>query len=159
MRADGFPLIDGNGPCRRVPSDHAYEGYSIASRGGLLAGEAAAASASAAMVTATATATVVHRRLLLVTTTYASRTQLQMLHNLAHGTLINVTFLLWIVVEDAAVTSEAVGKLLQATGIPTVHMAVGPTRRKGHEQRNVAYEYIRDHKLEGVVYNADDDNE
>ena len=49
--------------------------------------------------------------------------------------------------------------LLRDSGIPNEHLAVGPTRRKGHEQRNLAYRLIRAKQLDGVVYNMDDDNE
>ena len=37
-------------------------------------------------------------------------------------------------------------------------MATGPTRRKGHAQRDLAYHLIRSERLSGVVYNMDDDN-
>jgi hypothetical protein len=97
------------------------------------------------------------RRLLLVTTTYASRAQLGMLTYLA-GLLSGLRNFVWIVVEDAAEPSVAVGALLNASGLPHAYMATGPTRQKGHEQRNAAYEYIRRRQLAGVVYNMDDDN-
>ena len=65
---------------------------------------------------------------------------------------------LWIVCEDAAAPNETVRHVLNASGVEHVYLARGPTRRKGHEQRSLAYEYIRRHRLAGVVYNMDDDN-
>ena len=68
------------------------------------------------------------RKLILVTTTYASASQLAMLSHLAHEVLGNVSNLLWIVVEDAPNTSDAVAALLHDSGLPFEHLAIGPTR-------------------------------
>ena len=100
------------------------------------------------------------RRLLLVTTTYSSPHQLTMLLHLSsdHFKAQRAGSVLWIVVEDAAVPNATIRAALSRTGVPHVYLACGPTRRKGHAQRNLAYAYIRRRKLRGVVYNADDDN-
>ena len=69
----------------------------------------------------------------------------------------------WIVAEDAATKTPAVATLLQRVarerGVRVTHFAEGPSRAKGHVQRNLAYALIRDQQLDGVVYNMDDDNE
>lgn len=65
---------------------------------------------------------------------------------------------MWIVAEDAATPNATVRTVLDETGVPFVYLAAGPTRQKGHAQRSAAYEYIRTQRLEGVVYNMDDDN-
>lgn len=61
----------------------------------------------------------------------------------------------WIVVEDAAERDAELADFLPPYA---THLNVGPTRDLGHAQRNLALEYIADNGLEGVVYNADDDN-
>lgn len=66
--------------------------------------------------------------------------------------------LFWIISEDANVPSQAVSALLAGVGLEHVHLATGPTGQKGHAQRSLAMELIRDHALDGVVYNMDDDN-
>lgn len=39
-----------------------------------------------------------------------------------------------------------------------IYRHIGPTRDKGHAQRNLALDYIHDHRLPGIIYNVDDDN-
>ncbi len=95
------------------------------------------------------------RHLILVTITFPHEFQLlklqQCLHAL-HGQQ-NIT---WIVVEDAqsrgADTAGVLAVAEASGGIRTVHLAHGPTRLGGHAQRNVALKYIRDQRLNGVVY-------
>jgi len=60
----------------------------------------------------------------------------------------------WIVAEDGPLDPEL------AAFLPPYarYLGIGPTRDLGHAQRNLALEHIRDGRLEGVVYNADDDN-
>jgi hypothetical protein len=98
-------------------------------------------------------------RLLLITTTYTHTEQLVRLEHLA-ASLAGEPNLLWLVVEDEVTTSPLVANLLSSREppIPFVHLAYGPTRKGGNAQRNVALKYIRDKKLEGIVYNMDDDN-
>ena len=99
----------------------------------------------------------VFRPLLLITTTYPHVEQLLRLRHCVR-VLAGEPALLWIVVEDAAERTPAVATLLARSGIEHVHLAHGPTRRNGNAQRNAALKLIRDRKLEGVVYNLDDDN-
>jgi len=42
--------------------------------------------------------------------------------------------------------------------VPHVYLAHGPTRSGGNAQRNVALKLIRDGRLNGIVYQLDDDN-
>ena len=161
MRDDGFPVVNESGPCHRREAPLAVEGparYDLpASAISMPSGPGSERAALPSNPAGSESAA--ERRLLLVTTTYTSDSQLTMLSHLAHDVLANVTNLLWIVAEDAAVKSEAVATLLRRSGLPFEHLAIGPTRRKGHEQRNLAYERIRSQALSGVVYNMDDDNE
>lgn len=67
--------------------------------------------------------------------------------------------LFWILCEDNNEINIDVENLLKNSGMNYAYIAYGPTRDKGNEQRNKCYEYIVNNKLEGIVYNADDDNE
>jgi hypothetical protein len=132
-REDGFPILNGTGPCRRSSSETkrlAAHGRTSVSNAGMVHSGAAGSSPA--------------RKLILVTTTYGSDMQIAMLSHLAHDVLANVTNALWIVVEDAAVKSSTVAALLNSSSLPTEHFAIGPTRRKGHEQRNLACEETLD---------------
>jgi len=66
--------------------------------------------------------------------------------------------LLWIIVEDDSTCSREINELLCASGIKYKYLAVGPTKDKGNAQKNLAINYIRENKLKGIVYIADDDN-
>lgn len=61
----------------------------------------------------------------------------------------------WIVVEDAAEKDPELADFLPPYA---THLNLGPTRDMGNLQRNLALEHIADSSMEGVVYNADDDN-
>ena len=101
--------------------------------------------------------------LILVTTTFPHELQLMKLSNCIHA-LTGQRDVTWIVTEDASSRSSDVASLLAAAtqassgGLNVVHLAHGPTRQGGNAQRNVALKYIRERRLEGVVYNMDDDN-
>jgi hypothetical protein len=96
-------------------------------------------------------------RLILLTVTFPHAVQLQKLGHCAR-ILSTVPNTLWLVSEDAAAPSPAVAALLQSTGKPYRHVAFGPTRRGGNAQRNSLLQIIRRERLEGIVYNMDDDN-
>ena len=74
------------------------------------------------------------------------------------ATFRHVAGLHWIVVEDAAEPDPGVVALLAGSGIDHTCLAIGPTRRWGNAQRDLALRHIRDSSVEGVVYLADDDN-
>lgn len=95
-----------------------------------------------------------------VTVTFAHSLQLLKLEHCAHALhLAGTDAVTWIVVEDAASVSASVAALLSSSGVPSYrHLAVGPTRQGGNAQRNAALELIRAQRLDGVVYQMDDDN-
>jgi len=66
--------------------------------------------------------------------------------------------LFWIVVEDAAAIDDVLSETLRTSRIDHVYFHVGPTGDGGNSQKNLAFSYIRDKKMEGIVYCADDDN-
>ena len=86
------------------------------------------------------------RRLILVTTTYASPSQYSMLTYLV-GLLSPLTNYIWIVAEDAATTNSTIHALLNASGLPHVYLACGPTGRKGqrltHHASHVPCMHVR----------------
>jgi len=98
-------------------------------------------------------------RLLMVTITVPHNRQIEKLSNCLH-VLNRQTNLLWLVVEDAATRTDAVSSLLANANasFDVHHHAVGPTKSFGNAQRSYALSYIRDHRLDGVVYMMDDDN-
>ena len=110
----------------------------------------------------------------VITPTYArpeQRAELTRLRN----TLLHVSKLKWIVVEDAVQPTPLVTQFLAAAGIPYIHLhAATPPKfkmrrsdptwllPKGAAQRNTALAWLRSHvdpeKVQAVVYFADDDN-
>lgn len=98
-----------------------------------------------------------NKQLILITPTWERENRMSYLERLA-SVVKPVSDMTWLVVEDGAVPSEEVSDLLGSTQIEHRYWAVGPTRDKGHVQRNAALEYIKSSGLQGVVYNADDDN-
>ncbi|CAB0015838.1 unnamed protein product [Nesidiocoris tenuis] len=102
-----------------------------------------------------------------VTPTYARPVQKAELTRLSQ-TLMHVSNLHWIVIEDAVKKSSLVENLLARTNLNHTHLFVQtpvPYRRKGSprgvEQRNAALRWLRKNKTmndKGVVYFADDDN-
>jgi hypothetical protein len=61
----------------------------------------------------------------------------------------------WIIVDDNDQKDNELVKFLPNFA---TYLYIGPTRNKGHAQRNLALEYIYDNKFDGLIYNADDDN-
>ena len=109
-----------------------------------------------------------------VTPTYARFTQKADLTRLAQ-TLMHVTNLHWIIVEDSSFRTDLVSRLLQESGLSFTHLYFrtppqlqrkkGESRRKHHRgvgQRNTALKWLRDNvdykKTPGAVYFMDDDN-
>ncbi len=95
--------------------------------------------------------------LLVVTPTYPRPLRLSFLRRCAED-FRAIPNLLWLVIEDDSGVAPEVERLLVESGISHVYMAHGPTRSWGNAQRNRALQYIRDHRLDGIVYFADDDN-
>ncbi|MEI8349924.1 MAG: hypothetical protein WCI77_07200 [Candidatus Omnitrophota bacterium] len=69
-----------------------------------------------------------------------------------------VNELFWIVVEDADTVDDGLREVLSASKINHIYLNFGPTGDLGNSQKNLAFTYIRNKKMEGVVYCADDDN-
>ena len=108
------------------------------------------------------------RRLIFVTASYPHEAQESKLARCAAaigGALRATRHVLWILAEDASTPTPAAARLLAALSareprVRTHHLAVGPTRSKGHAQRRAALRWLRAQRgLGGVVYNLDDDNE
>lgn len=93
-------------------------------------------------------------RLIVVTVTYERPARMPMMAHLKSH-LDRVEDIDWIVVEDSDKKSPELARFLPRYAR---HLHHGPTRDGGNEQRNAALEYINDTGMEGVVYNADDDN-
>jgi len=66
--------------------------------------------------------------------------------------------ILWIIVEDDNKKNEKVKNMLDLSGLEYLYLNIGPTRDNGNTQKDAAFRYIRDAKIEGVVYVCDDDN-
>lgn len=92
--------------------------------------------------------------LILVTPTYNKPGRLSLLKNLSImiGSLKDTK---WIIVEDNDTIYPEVQNILPENAI---YLAHGPTRNGGNAQRNHAYEYIKENKMTGIIYNLDDDN-
>ena len=109
-----------------------------------------------------------------ITPTYARFTQKADLVRLSN-TLLHVTNLHWIIVEDHTFRTDLVSRLLYETGLSFTHLnhrtpmemqrKKGEPRRKHHRgvgQRNTGLQWLRDNidpdKTPGAVYFMDDDN-
>ena len=71
----------------------------------------------------------------------------------------NIKNLIWILCEDDNNIDIEINELLSMTCIRYKYLSFGPTKDKGNEQRNFCYEYIVNNNINGIIYNADDDNE
>lgn len=109
-----------------------------------------------------ADANLVSRKLLIVVTpTYARPFQAYYLNKLAHTLKLVQPPLLWIVVEMTS-QSEETADILQRTGVMYRHLVCNKNltdvKDRSVHQRNVALSHIETHRLNGIVYFADDDN-
>ncbi|KAG8654855.1 probable beta-1,4-xylosyltransferase IRX9H [Manihot esculenta] len=104
----------------------------------------------------------VPRKLLIVITpTYNRALQAYFLNRLGQVLRLVQPPLLWIVVETKAATMET-ADILRKTGVMYRHVVCERNstseKDRGVHQRNAALEHIERHKLDGIVYFADDDN-
>lgn len=99
--------------------------------------------------------------LLIVTPTYVRPFQAMYLRRLANLLRLVPPPVLWIVVEIGQQSTET-ATLLRTTGLQTRHIVTAhellDIKDRGVNQRNAALEYIEEHRLDGIVYFADDDN-
>lgn len=104
----------------------------------------------------------VPRKLLIVVTpTYNRALQAYYLHRLGEVLKLVKSPLLWVVVE-MNVASVETANILRKTGVMYRHLVCSKNmtdiKDRGVHQRNVALEHIVHHRLNGIVYFADDDN-
>lgn len=104
----------------------------------------------------------VPRKLLIVVTpTYNRALQAYYLNRLSKVLKLVKSPLLWIVVE-MNVASVETADILRRTGVMYRHLVCSKNmtdiKDRGVHQRNVALEHIEHHRLDGIVYFADDDN-
>ncbi|CAI9116074.1 OLC1v1017128C1 [Oldenlandia corymbosa var. corymbosa] len=99
--------------------------------------------------------------LIVVTPTYNRALQAYFLNRLGQVLRLVQPPLLWIVVEMNAASLET-ADILRKTGVMHRHLVsmknLTDIKDRGVHQRNTALEYIERHKLDGIVYFADDDN-
>ncbi|CAL2234368.1 unnamed protein product [Prunus armeniaca] len=99
--------------------------------------------------------------LIIVTPTYAQPFQAYNLNHLAHTLKLISPPLLWIVVEMTSQSAET-ADILKRTGIMYRHLVCNKNltdvRDRSVHQRNVALSHIETHRLDGIVYFADEDN-
>lgn len=99
--------------------------------------------------------------LILVTPTCAHPFQAYNLNRLAHTLKLVPPPLLWIVVEMTSQSAETTD-ILRRTGIMYRHLVcdknLTDVRDRSVHQRNIALSHIETHRLDGIIYFADEDN-
>ncbi|KAE8729162.1 hypothetical protein F3Y22_tig00003840pilonHSYRG00012 [Hibiscus syriacus] len=101
------------------------------------------------------------KQLIVVTPTYNRAFQAYFLNRLGQVLRLVKPPLVWIVVEEKTVSLET-AEILRKNGVMYRHVV--STRNstnvkdRGVHQRNAALEHIERHKLDGIVFFADDDN-
>lgn len=100
-------------------------------------------------------------QLIVVTPTYNRPLQAYFLNRLGQVLRLVPPPLLWIVVEMNSASMET-AEILRKTGVMYRHLACAKNstevKDRGVHQRNTALEHIEHHRLDGIVYFADDDN-
>ncbi|KAG6608112.1 putative beta-1,4-xylosyltransferase IRX9H, partial [Cucurbita argyrosperma subsp. sororia] len=101
------------------------------------------------------------RQVIVVTPTYNRPLQAYFLNRLGQALKLVNPPLLWIVVEMNSASMET-AEILRKTGVMYRHLVCSKNmtdvKDRGVHQRNVALQHIEHHKLDGIVYFADDDN-
>ncbi|CAK9136390.1 unnamed protein product [Ilex paraguariensis] len=104
---------------------------------------------------------VFHKLLIIVTPTHARPFQAYYLNRLAYTLKLVPPPLLWIVVEMTSQSMET-ADILRRTGVIHRHLVCSKNltevKDRGVHQRNVALSHIEKHRLDGIIYFADDDN-
>jgi hypothetical protein len=99
--------------------------------------------------------------LILVTPTYAHPFQAYNLNRLAHTLKLVPPPVLWIVVEMTSQSAETTD-ILRRTGIMYRHLVcdknLTDVRDRSVHQRNIALSHIETHRLDGIIYFADEGN-
>ncbi|WCJ29436.1 Nucleotide-diphospho-sugar transferases superfamily protein [Euphorbia peplus] len=103
----------------------------------------------------------VRKLLIVVTLTYARPFQSYYLNRLAYTLKLVQPPLLWIVVEMTS-QSEQTADLLRRSGVMYRHLVceknLSDIKDRNVHQRNLALSHIETHRLDGIVYFADDGN-
>lgn len=101
------------------------------------------------------------KQLIVVTPTYNRALQAYFLNRLSHVLRLVPPPVLWIVVETNSASMET-ADILRRTGVMYRHLVCTKNstnvKDRGVHQRNTALEHIERHRLDGIVYFADDDN-
>lgn len=101
------------------------------------------------------------KQLIVVTPTYNRPLQAYFLNRLGQVLRLVPPPLLWIVVEMDSASMET-AEILRKTGVMYRHLVCAKNssdvKDRGVHQRNTALEHIEHHRLDGIVYFADDDN-
>ncbi|TXG52604.1 hypothetical protein EZV62_021773 [Acer yangbiense] len=101
------------------------------------------------------------KQLIVITPTYNRAMQAYFLNRLAQVLRLVRPPVLWIVVEAKAASFET-AEMLRKTGVMYRHLVSqqnsSNVKDRGVHQRNAGLEHIERHRLDGIVYFADDDN-
>ncbi|KAK7351533.1 hypothetical protein VNO77_11066 [Canavalia gladiata] len=101
------------------------------------------------------------KQLIVVTPTYGRAFQAYFLNRLGQVLRLVPPPVLWVVVEMNAASMET-AEVLRKTGVMYRHLVCAKNstdvKDRGVHQRNTALEHIERHRLDGIVYFADDDN-
>ncbi|XP_022768559.1 probable beta-1,4-xylosyltransferase IRX9H [Durio zibethinus] len=101
------------------------------------------------------------KQLIVVTPTYNRGFQAYFLNRLGQVLRLVKPPLVWIVVEEKVASFET-AEILRKTGVMYRHVVStrnsSNVKDRGVHQRNAALEHIERHKLDGIVFFADDDN-
>ncbi|KAF3447439.1 hypothetical protein FNV43_RR12625 [Rhamnella rubrinervis] len=101
------------------------------------------------------------KQLIVVTPTYNRGLQAYFLNRLSQVLRLVPPPVLWIVVEMNSASMET-AEILRKTGVVYRHLVCKrnstEVKDRGVHQRNAALQHIEQHRLDGIVYFADDDN-
>lgn len=99
--------------------------------------------------------------IIIVTPTYVRPFQAMYLHRMANCIAGIRKPVLWLVVEMTKQSTET-AKILRQSGLTYRHLVADKNmtdiKDRGVHQRNAAIEHMEEHRLDGIVYFADDDN-
>jgi galactosylgalactosylxylosylprotein 3-beta-glucuronosyltransferase 1 len=102
------------------------------------------------------------KQVIVITPTYNRALQAYFLNRLGQVLRLVQPPLLWIVVEMTSASAET-AEILRKTGVMYRHLVCvnknnTNVKDRGVHQRNAGLEHIERHRLDGIVYFADDDN-